>query len=262
MKMIKKEMSLAIINHNAIPQGWFIANSSAGKPEIQRIDDPLCWGQEIMHTFTGDTEAISFIKKQAKKGDDLAIAAIKYLIKHNSTDIEEFDMASALPQKGKMMKTITKKITLPRCWQSLLDIDYFDDDVTSGNQLNGFDDPEPHYDDTRSYSGKFSDGADFRLELCSGQSNYWASMSIYKGDMAVYEEVDPIECLNDTIECQGYNDITYILEIEWTGDVPSWVDRHSVNCWGCGQLVDERECIPNTEDGGDICYECQQKEKR
>jgi hypothetical protein len=38
------------------------------------------------------------------------------------------------------------------------------------------------------------------------------------------------------------------------------LDRHSVNCYFCGELVDERECIPadeyNNNDGGSICPLC------
>lgn len=160
------------------------------------------------------------------------------------------------------MKTITKKIQLPRCWQSLLDIDCFDYDVTSEKYSSGNDDPNPHYDDTRSVSGLFEDGADFCIELCSGQSNYWANCSIYKDDMPIYEGFDPIECLDDEIECRWdscHNGVTYILEIEWIGDIPSWVDKHSVNCCVCNELVDERDCIPNAEEGGDICPNCQKK---
>lgn len=43
--------------------------------------------------------------------------------------------------------------------------------------------------------------------------------------------------------------------------------RHSVNCYKCGKLVDERDCMPNTkeyggnDDGGDLCPECQTQEK-
>ena len=39
-----------------------------------------------------------------------------------------------------------------------------------------------------------------------------------------------------------------------------WVDAHSVNCYFCGLLVDERECLPadafNQNDSGSICQEC------
>ncbi len=99
--MVKKQMSLAAINNRAIPQGWIIANSSAGKPEIQRIDDPDGWlPMRINRTFSGDTQAIIFIKSQAKKGDALAIATIKYLIKHKSADVSWFNMRDALPKTG------------------------------------------------------------------------------------------------------------------------------------------------------------------
>jgi len=39
----------------------------------------------------------------------------------------------------------------------------------------------------------------------------------------------------------------------------SWIDRHSVNCFWCENLVDERNCIanPDEDEGGDICLKCQ-----
>ena len=39
-----------------------------------------------------------------------------------------------------------------------------------------------------------------------------------------------------------------------------WVEKHSVNCYFCDELVDERECTPadeyNNNDGGEICPKC------
>lgn len=41
---------------------------------------------------------------------------------------------------------------------------------------------------------------------------------------------------------------------------PSWLDRHSVNCFFCEELVDERECTPadelNMNQGGSCCPTC------
>lgn len=43
------------------------------------------------------------------------------------------------------------------------------------------------------------------------------------------------------------------------------IDKHSVNCYFCSALVDERECLPgdnyNINDGGHICPDCQQHYK-
>ena len=40
----------------------------------------------------------------------------------------------------------------------------------------------------------------------------------------------------------------------------NWIDKHSINCYFCGTLVDERECMPadeyNNNDGGEICQPC------
>lgn len=40
----------------------------------------------------------------------------------------------------------------------------------------------------------------------------------------------------------------------------SWMDKHSVNCYFCGKLFDEREGVPadqfNKNDGGTCCQSC------
>lgn len=40
----------------------------------------------------------------------------------------------------------------------------------------------------------------------------------------------------------------------------NWIDRHSVNCYFCGKLLDERDCQRadeyNSNDGGHICQQC------
>lgn len=46
-------------------------------------------------------------------------------------------------------------------------------------------------------------------------------------------------------------------EQEETYDEPDWIDRHSVNCFICGKLVDERDCIPGSDGEGSICPDCQ-----
>ena len=68
-------------------------------------------------------------------------------------------------------------------------------------------------------------------------------------------------------------DPTHIISLEGAREdkrleekCPSQVDKHSVNCYFCAELVDERECVDadeyNDGDGGTICPKCQsQKEK-
>ena len=38
---------------------------------------------------------------------------------------------------------------------------------------------------------------------------------------------------------------------------PRWVDRHSINCSSCGELVDERECQLGPGGVGGICPACE-----
>ena len=46
----------------------------------------------------------------------------------------------------------------------------------------------------------------------------------------------------------------------------SWQDKHSVNCYFCGNLFDERDGANadpyNNNDGGSICPECLKKTQK
>lgn len=42
--------------------------------------------------------------------------------------------------------------------------------------------------------------------------------------------------------------------------LPTWIDRHSVNCLICNALVDERDCIHGEDGEGSICPACVPKE--
>jgi len=48
-------------------------------------------------------------------------------------------------------------------------------------------------------------------------------------------------------------------------DVPFWLEKHSVNCYFCNELFDEREGQNadefNNSDGGSICPKCLEKRK-
>ncbi len=46
-----------------------------------------------------------------------------------------------------------------------------------------------------------------------------------------------------------------------TDDLPQWIDRHSVNCFICGELADERECCTGKGGEGSICPRCQTKDR-
>jgi len=35
-----------------------------------------------------------------------------------------------------------------------------------------------------------------------------------------------------------------------------WIDRHSINCIKCGELVDERDCIHAEDSEGEVCPKC------
>jgi len=55
--------------------------------------------------------------------------------------------------------------------------------------------------------------------------------------------------------------LTNEVFIQEEDDMPKdWIDRHSVNCYYCEELVDERECVPadpyNGNDGGSVCQPC------
>ncbi len=37
---------------------------------------------------------------------------------------------------------------------------------------------------------------------------------------------------------------------------PRWIEKHSINCFECERLVDERDCLPNPKGEGAFCPEC------
>ena len=38
-----------------------------------------------------------------------------------------------------------------------------------------------------------------------------------------------------------------------------WIEKHSVNCYHCDILFDERDSCGTTTDGGDVCPDCANK---
>jgi formylmethanofuran dehydrogenase subunit E len=41
-----------------------------------------------------------------------------------------------------------------------------------------------------------------------------------------------------------------------------WIEKHSVNCRICGELVDERDCVTPDDGFGDICPNCIEEAKK
>lgn len=121
-------------------------------------------------------------------------------------------------------------IKLPRCWRRLLDT-VFDDlkvqllgrsvEVLSEKHEHADDDPLPYYDEIRTQSVEFSNGAIARVDLCSGQSNYYGGCTLYSRDGNIlHEDNDAIESFDGPIEMQGGDGETYIVTIEWEGVDP------------------------------------------
>lgn len=91
-----------------------------------------------------------------------------------------------------MEETLTsrKEVTLdvPACWGALLEIEEFDETVQDGDKREkALDDPTPYYDDTRVITKSFDDGAVVTLFFSSGQTNYWASYDLWRGDNLICE---------------------------------------------------------------------------
>ena len=103
-------------------------------------------------------------------------------------------------------------LEVPRCWKKLLAIGSFDETVTSERHSKGNLDPDPHYDEVREVSCTFPDGAVAQLQLCSGQSNYWAGLIVTKGQDDIYsDEGEPMESIPSVIDwVEGYT-----IKIKW-----------------------------------------------
>ncbi len=122
------------------------------------------------------------------------------------------------------MKHIAK-VRLPECWKRLVGMEFPDDlegILSEKTDHEGVADPKPHYDDARQVAGRFADGAEFSLELCSGQSNYYGGLSIWKGDEPIYEDFDPLESFEGLL-AEGDGGDTYEIEVEWVPDA-EWAE--------------------------------------
>jgi hypothetical protein len=108
-------------------------------------------------------------------------------------------------------------VKLPRCWSKLVSVVFPDDlaGITSEKFQKGNDDPEPHYDDARRVVGKFDNGAEFEVALCSGQSNYWGGFNVTTPE-GMYLVGEPLEDFGDEVEVRDeQTGDVYIARIEW-----------------------------------------------
>lgn len=106
-------------------------------------------------------------------------------------------------------------VKVPACWRDLIRKIFPEDlaGITSEKHQKGNADPEPHYDDARRIDGKFENGAEFSIELCSGQSNYYGGVSIYQGGEEVYNDfLEDFDNLPTPVDIDG---TIYELVIEW-----------------------------------------------
>jgi hypothetical protein len=147
----------------------------------------------------------------------------------------------------RLVDTVFEETNLPtpqqglyaRCWKRLVDTVFEETNlptpqqglyarlpngrrliVTSERHVNGISDPMPHYDECRTVGVNMPDGAHLQLDLCSGQSNYYAGAMMHDKGEIIYESDDPIESLVGPLELSAFNGNTYVVEIEWIGDDP------------------------------------------
>lgn len=101
-------------------------------------------------------------------------------------------------------------------------------------------------------------GADVWLLLLPGKTLDAVNRLLQDGVGVVKVEmtVPPTEI--EIEEYDQYEEGSFLAQVDDSRDtVPGWVDRHSVNCAKCAELVDERTCVPGPGGEGDICPKCQ-----
>lgn len=106
-------------------------------------------------------------------------------------------------------------VKVPACWRDLIQVVFPEDlaGITSEKHQKGNADPEPHYDDARRVGGRFENGADFSVELCSGQGNYYGGVSIYQGGEEVFNDfLEDFDNFPIRVDIDG---ATYELHLEW-----------------------------------------------
>ena len=129
--------------------------------------------------------------------------------------------AKVTSRSNAALPTHEVKIRVPLVWKRLINVDFYGmEGVTSEKHLNGIGDPDPHYDDARRINGRFPDGTEFSLELCSGQSNYYGGLYLMRGNEGLYAEI-----IEEFEDAPGSNRLSvqldgperFVFHIEWTG---------------------------------------------
>lgn len=104
-------------------------------------------------------------------------------------------------------------------------------DVKSEKHEHPDTDPMPYYDECRTRSVTFPDGAVLSVDLCSGQGNYYAGCMLHDAEgEVIYESEDPIESFAGPIEIHmnAEDGRIYLAEIEWEGEDPFEETEYSV----------------------------------
>lgn len=128
----------------------------------------------------------------------------------------------------------TCTLSVPRCWKRLIKVEFRrgkDGElyisrsrprrmVESEFHQKGESDPEAYYDDGRSISAVFDNGARVELHLCSGQSNYWGDVLIEDSEGTPIYESEALETIDKVMDFMADDGETYTVKIDWAGSDP------------------------------------------
>lgn len=107
---------------------------------------------------------------------------LRYIDNQSSNEAFEDFLTQAADVEKQMDGTLVEgSLSVPESWRDLIST-VFPEDLEgiedAKHNREGVDDPEPYYDDVRRVSEPLPHDYVAEMELCSGQSNYWATVQI------------------------------------------------------------------------------------
>jgi hypothetical protein len=108
---------------------------------------------------------------------------LRYISNQDANDaFEDFLRQAADAERHAEGKLIEGDLSVPESWEDLISHVFgVIEDVSSGTYRTDITDPEPYYDDLRRVRTALDPVEEdwvAEMELCSGQSNYWATIHI------------------------------------------------------------------------------------
>lgn len=143
---------------------------------------------------------------------------LRYINNQNdNATFEDFLRQAADVEKQMDGNLVEGSLSVPECWADLITTDFPEDleGIEGAKSRETVGDPKPYYDDVRRASDPLPHDYVAEMELCSGQSNYWATVQIIDNSNGnlIYQTVpyhEPMDQVNVVA-----NDTEFVVDVSF-----------------------------------------------